>query len=59
MGDDYTIADIATFPWVVCLSAYYNADETLGLADFKAVQAWVDRCMERPASKVSHASNQV
>jgi GST-like protein len=52
MGDDYTIADIATFPWVVCLSKFYNADETLGLADFKAVQDWVARCMERPASKV-------
>ncbi|WIA41314.1 hypothetical protein OEZ86_004911 [Tetradesmus obliquus] len=51
MGDDYTIADIATFPWVVCLSAFYNADEALGLAGFKAVQAWVNRCMERPASK--------
>jgi GST-like protein len=52
MGDDYTIADIANFPWLVCLSAFYNADEALGLADFKAVQAWVARCMERPASKV-------
>jgi GST-like protein len=52
MGDDYTIADIAIFPWVVCLSAFYKGEEALGLADFKAVQAWVDRCMERPASKV-------
>jgi GST-like protein len=51
MGDDYTIADIATFPWVNGLSAFYKGDETLGLADYTNVQEWLTRCMDRPASK--------
>jgi GST-like protein len=51
MGDDYTIADIAIFPWVNGLSAFYKGDEALGLADFKNVNDWLTRCMDRPASK--------
>eukprot|EP00879_Flechtneria_rotunda_P000947 GHRR01001079.1.p1 GENE.GHRR01001079.1~~GHRR01001079.1.p1 ORF type:complete len:252 (+),score=44.88 GHRR01001079.1:134-889(+) len=52
MGNDYTIADIATFPWVNGLSAFYNAEEALGLKDYPAVNAWLQRCMDRPASQV-------
>lgn len=47
---DYSIADIAIFPWVRGLSVHYNADEALKLADFPAVSAWVERCSDRPAS---------
>lgn len=51
MGDDYTIADIATFPWVGCLDWGYGAREDLKLdADFPAVMAWQARCSERPAA---------
>ncbi|MET3599032.1 glutathione S-transferase C-terminal domain-containing protein [Martelella mangrovi] len=50
MGDEYTIADIAIFPWVRGLSNGYDAEETLRLSDFKVVNAWVKRCSERPAS---------
>ncbi|MEM8916283.1 MAG: glutathione binding-like protein, partial [Pseudomonadota bacterium] len=48
VGDDATVADIATVPWVRVLSGFYGGAEDLGLADFKAVNAWVDRCMARP-----------
>ena len=34
MGDDYTIADIATFPWVRNLIGFYEARELVGFADF-------------------------
>eukprot|EP00878_Enallax_costatus_P001995 GHUV01002159.1.p1 GENE.GHUV01002159.1~~GHUV01002159.1.p1 ORF type:complete len:255 (+),score=63.78 GHUV01002159.1:265-1029(+) len=51
MGDDYTIADIAIFPWVNGLSAFYKGDEVLGIADYKAVKEWLNRCLERPASQ--------
>src|SRR5471030_1714292 len=34
MGDAYTIADIATFPWVRTLSGFYEANELVGMADF-------------------------
>ncbi|MEZ4219599.1 MAG: glutathione binding-like protein [Polyangiaceae bacterium] len=47
-GDEYTIADIATFPWVNALD-YYKGKEHLDYASFTHVQPWVDRCMSRPA----------
>jgi len=50
MGDDYSIADIATFPWVNVLGGFYEATDELGLDDFEAVDEWLDRCLERPAS---------
>jgi len=50
MGGEYTIADIAIFPWVRGLSEGYKATEHLGLSDFHAVNAWVERCASRPAS---------
>ena len=37
MGDAYTIADIATFPWVNNLVTFYEAGELVGFADFPNV----------------------
>lgn len=51
IGDDYTIADIATFPWVSCLDQFYGAKDHLGLDDFAHVQKWFDRCINRPAAQ--------
>lgn len=50
MGEGYTIADIATFPWIGCLDWGYNAAALIGLDDFPAVQEWYQRCATRPAS---------
>ncbi|HEU0221608.1 MAG TPA: glutathione binding-like protein [Paracoccaceae bacterium] len=50
MDDDYTIADIALWPWVNALD-FYGATEVLGLAEFPAVSAWLERCKARPASE--------
>jgi len=52
MDDDYTIADIAIFPWVRTARVFYEADELLGFNNFPNVLAWLERCMERPASQV-------
>ena len=52
MDDDYTIADIAIFPWVRGLRVFYEADELLGFSDFPNVLAWLERCIARPASEV-------
>jgi GST-like protein len=43
-GDDYTIADIAIFPWL-------RSAENQGVdwADYPALKAWFDRIAERPA----------
>ena len=51
MGDSYTIADIATFPWVWTLGQFYQADEVVGTANFKNVSAWLARALARPASE--------
>ncbi len=48
VGDEYTIADIATFPWVNALD-FYQGKEYLEYASFEFIQPWVDRCMARPA----------
>ena len=50
-GEDYTIADIATFPWVGALDWGYNAIELLQLKqNFPNVMAWYNRCQQRPAA---------
>ena len=49
---EYTIADIATVPWVNGLSAGYGAGDVLPLAEFPHVQAWVERIVERPAYRI-------
>ena len=51
MGDDYTIADIAIFPWVRTLRDFYAAGALVGLDDLSAVNAWLERCLARPASR--------
>jgi GST-like protein len=39
MGDEYTIADIATFPWVNNLIGFYGAAELVGFEDFRTSRA--------------------
>jgi len=52
MGQDMTIADIATAPWVVGLSAFYKADEKLGLGRFTNVKRWAERFLDRPKVQI-------
>jgi GSH-dependent disulfide-bond oxidoreductase len=49
LGDEYTIADIATFPWVRNLIGYYDAGELVGFKDFRNVQRVLNAFLERPA----------
>ena len=49
MGDEYTIADIATFPWVRNLIGFYEAGELVGFADFPHVKRALDVFLARPA----------
>ena len=52
-GDDYTIADIAVWPWYGGLVKgwSYGAAEFLQVEDYKNVQRWADLIYERPAVK--------
>ena len=49
MGDRYTIADIATFPWVRNLIGFYEAGDLVGINDFKNVTRVLERFLARPA----------
>jgi GST-like protein len=45
---DFSIADIAIAPWLNALT-FYGAKEVVGFSEHKAVAAYVDRFLERPA----------
>jgi len=49
MGDSYTIADIAIFPWVNVLNTFYGAAELVGLEDFTNVMRVLEVFLARPA----------
>lgn len=48
VGEECTIADMASMPWINALRSSYNAGEVLGLDNYKNVGAWVARMLLRP-----------
>ncbi|WP_337269639.1 glutathione-dependent disulfide-bond oxidoreductase [Oryzifoliimicrobium ureilyticus] len=60
-GNDYTIADIAIFPWYGGLAKglQYNAGEFLSVQDYKNVQRWADAVLDRPAVKRGRKVNRL
>jgi GST-like protein len=50
-GEDYTIADIATWPWYGALvnGKIYDAQEFLDVASYTHVLRWAEQIKERPA----------
>jgi GST-like protein len=52
-GDDYTIADIAVWPWYGALAkgVLYDAGEFLQVQDYRHVQRWAEQIAQRPAVK--------
>jgi len=50
-GSEYTIADIAAFPWYGGLvkNWVYNGAEFLGVDEYKHVKRWADAILARPA----------
>ncbi len=49
LGDEYTIADIAIFPWVRNLIGFYGARDLVGFDDFPEVARVLDAFVKRPA----------
>jgi GST-like protein len=49
MGDAFSIADIATFPWIRNLIGYYGAGELVGIDDFPHVKHSLETFLARPA----------
>jgi len=49
-GENYSIADIATYPWVVA-----HERQRVDLAEFPAVRNWFERVKSRPATQKAYA----
>jgi len=49
MGDLYSIADIATFPWVRNLVGFYEAADLVGISDYPQVVRALEAFIARPA----------
>jgi GSH-dependent disulfide-bond oxidoreductase len=60
-GEDYTIADIAVWPWYGGLAKglLYGAGEFLAVHEYKNVQRWADAIGERPAVKRGRIVNRM
>jgi GST-like protein len=52
-GSEYSIADIAVWPWYGALAKglVYSAGEFLSVQEYKNVQRWTDAIARRPAAK--------
>jgi GST-like protein len=49
LGEAYSIADIAIFPWVRNLVGFYDAADIVGFKDFPEVARALDAFVARPA----------
>ncbi|TCV91911.1 glutathione-dependent disulfide-bond oxidoreductase [Biostraticola tofi] len=60
-GDEYTIADIAIWPWYgnLVLGTLYEAGEFLAVQDYRHIQRWAAVIAERPAVKRGRRVNRV
>jgi GST-like protein len=60
-GSDYTIADMAIWPWYGGLAkgVLYEAGEFLQVQDYKSLQRWAKAIGERPAVKRGRMVNRV
>jgi len=60
-GDDYTIADIAVWPWYGGLAKglLYGAGEFLAVYEYKNVNRWADEIGARPAVKRGRIVNRL
>ena len=60
-GDQYTIADIAVFPWYGGLVKgwLYGAADFLSVQDYKHVQRWAETVYSRPAVKRGRMVNRM
>ena len=60
-GKDYTIADIAVWPWYGSLAKglLYGGGEFLDVQSYKNVQRWTDAIAARPAVKRGRKVNRI
>ena len=61
VGNQYTVADIALWPWFGALiqGTVYNAAEFLAVDQYRNVQRWTDAIASRPAVKRGRVVNKI
>ncbi len=52
-GNEYSIADMATWPWIRAAKSVYDAEQVFDMQSVPQVMAWLERCSKRPASERS------
>ena len=52
VGEQYSIADMAIWPWIRALD-FYGAKDLVGYGDLAQVERWMSRCLDRPASQAA------
>jgi GST-like protein len=61
VGDEYTVADIAVWPWygAMAMGLLYNAGEYLSVQEYAHVIRWADEIGQRPAVQRGRMVNRV
>lgn len=49
LGDEFSLVDIAIFPWVKGLLSFYQAGDLIGFSDFPEVERVLESFLARPA----------
>jgi len=52
VGEEYSIADMAIFPWILCLEEHYKAAEYLRLKEFINLSRWKDNLLSREKTRI-------
>src|SRR5690242_4181321 len=60
-GDEYTVADMAVWPWYGALAKglLYGGGEFLSVQEYKNVQRWTDQIARRPAVRRGRMVNRI
>ena len=60
-GEEYTLSDIATYPWYgsLVIGDLYHAQDFLEVKKYEHVIGWAERIKERPAVKRGERVNRV
>lgn len=51
VGEEYSIADMAVFPWVIALDTHYQASDFLELAQFSNLNRWKTTILAREKTR--------
>eukprot|EP01130_Rhizamoeba_saxonica_P009875 TRINITY_DN4029_c0_g1_i2.p1 TRINITY_DN4029_c0_g1~~TRINITY_DN4029_c0_g1_i2.p1 ORF type:complete len:147 (-),score=23.14 TRINITY_DN4029_c0_g1_i2:31-471(-) len=51
LGNIYTIADIAWFPWIIAISEVYDASPIIEVSNYKYISKWLENCLAKESTK--------